>query len=188
MKAVSQEGSQDQHRVAEVLERNIRALIERRYREEKGKGLEERFADRITRFTGSMLFVYIHVFLYGLWILVNVGWLPILPKFDPTFVILAMVASVEAIFLSTFVLITQNRMAAVADKQSQLDLQISLLAEHEVTRIITLVAAIAQRLKIEESGSSELEELKKDIQPEVVLEKMEATEKEIIEEEEGDQK
>ncbi len=181
-------GQEGQHRVAEVLERNIRALIERRYREEKGKSLEERFAGRITRFTGSMLFVYIHVLVYGIWILVNVGWVPVLPKFDPTFVILAMVASVEAIFLSTFVLITQNRMAALADKQAQLDLQISLLAEHEVTRIITLVAAIAKRLKIEESGFPELEELEKDIRPETVLEKMEETEKEMRREEEGDQK
>ena len=56
-----------------------------------------------------------------------------------------MVASVEAIFLSTFVLITQNRMAAAADKRAELDLQISLLAEHEVTRIVAIVSASTMR-------------------------------------------
>ena len=59
-----------------------------------------------------------------------------------------MFASVEAIFLSTFVLITQNRMAAQADRRADLDLHISLLAEHEVTRLITLVSTIAERMGI----------------------------------------
>jgi uncharacterized membrane protein len=56
-----------------------------------------------------------------------------------------MVASVEAIFLSTFILISQNRMAAAADKRADLDLQINLLAEHEVTKLIALVSSIADR-------------------------------------------
>jgi uncharacterized membrane protein len=62
-----------------------------------------------------------------------------------------MIASVEAIFLSTFVLISQNRMAALADKRADLDLQISLLAEHEISRIIALVTSIAERMGIEEA-------------------------------------
>ena len=74
-----------------------------------------------------MRFVMIHALLFGAWIVWNLGWIPGLPPFDPTFVVLAMVASVEAIFLSTFVLITQNRMAAMADKRADLDLQVSLL-------------------------------------------------------------
>ncbi len=175
-----------QTQVAEVVERNIRALLERRREEEKKKTLQDRVADSVTRFTGSVLFVYIHVIIFGSWIVINVGWVPALPRFDPSFVILAMAASVEAIFLSTFVLITQNRMAAIADKQSHLDLQISLLAEHEITRIITLVSAIAERLNVKGSESPELDELKKDIQPETVLEKMEETEEEISREEKGE--
>ena len=59
-----------------------------------------------------------------------------------------MIASVEAIFLSTFVLISQNRMAAAADKRADLDLQISLLAEHEVTKLVTLVSGIADRMGV----------------------------------------
>jgi uncharacterized membrane protein len=118
-----------------VLERNIRALQLRRQRDEKEATLEERFAEAITRFTGSMRFVYLHLAFFGFWIAANLGWAPGVPAWDQSFVVLAMVASVEAIFLSTFVLISQNRMAAAADKRADLDLQVSLLAEHEVTRL-----------------------------------------------------
>jgi uncharacterized membrane protein len=100
-----------------VLERNIRALQRRRQREEKEATAEDRVAEAITRFTGSMRFVYLHLALFGFWILANLGWVPGVPVWDPSFVVLAMVASVEAIFLSTFVLISQNRMAAAADKR-----------------------------------------------------------------------
>jgi uncharacterized membrane protein len=95
----------------------------RRDREDVTATLEVRVADAIIGFTGSMRFVYLHLVLFGLWILVNLGLVPGAPEFDPSFVILAMVASVEAIFLSTFILISQNRMAAAADKRADLDLQ-----------------------------------------------------------------
>lgn len=157
--------------LAPVIEKNINALLARRQQDERCRGWQDRVADAISRFTGSMLFVYIHLVLFGGWILINLGWLPIEP-FDPSFVILAMVASVEAIFLSTFVLITQNRMAAMADRQAHLDLQISLLAEHEITRLITLVTAIAKRLELEESHNPELSELSQDIAPERVMDRI----------------
>jgi uncharacterized membrane protein len=126
-----------------------------------------------------MRFVYIHLVLFGSWIIINLGWIPGVPKFDPSFVVLAMVASVEAIFLSTFVLISQNRMAALADRRADLDLQISLLAEHEITRLITLVTAIAERLELEVAQNPELAELSQDVAPEKVMEKMEAHERAI---------
>ncbi len=159
--------------MAGIVERNIRALLAKRAQEERDKRLQEKIADAITRFTGSMAFVYVHLVIFGLWIVINVGWLPAIPRFDPSFVILAMAASVEAIFLSTFVLISQNRMAALADKRADLDLQISLLSEHEVTRLLTLVRAVAERMGIEESHNPELSELAQDVKPEQVLDKME---------------
>ena len=115
--------------MAQIVKRNIDALLKRRNEEECNKTTEERVADRITRFTGSMRFVYLHLLLFGLWIIWNLGWIGLKP-FDPSFVVLAMFASVEAIFLSTFVLISQNRMNLQADKRAELDLQVSLLAEH----------------------------------------------------------
>jgi uncharacterized membrane protein len=159
-----------------VLERNIQALQLRRQREEKEATFEERVAEAITRFTGSMRFVYLHLAFFGFWILANLGWVPGVPAWDPSFVVLAMVASVEAIFLSTFVLISQNRMAAAADKRADLDLQVSLLAEHEVTRLVTLVSGIADRMGIETEVDAEVKEITRDVAPEAVLDELEATE------------
>jgi uncharacterized membrane protein len=96
------------------------------------------------------------------------------PKWDESFVILAMEASVEAIFLSTFVLISQNRMQAAADKRADLDLQISLLAEHEVTKLAAMVAAIADHLGVETEVGPELGEITQDVAPEAVLDEIEA--------------
>ncbi|HWQ90401.1 MAG TPA: DUF1003 domain-containing protein [Clostridia bacterium] len=162
-----------------IVDRNIQALLKRHKIEEEKRSLSERVADRITRFTGSMRFVVLHAIAYGLWLVINFGWIPGVPRFDPTFVILAMVASVEAIFLSTFVLITQNRMAALADRRSDLDLQMSLLSEHEITRLITLLKAVADRLDVEESRDPELNELAKDVRPEKVLDRIEENAKHL---------
>ena len=160
--------------LSSVLERNIQALQERRRREERQATAEERIAQAITTFTGSMPFVYLHLAFFGFWILANLGWVPGVPAWDPSFVVLAMMASVEAIFLSTFVLISQNRMAKAADKRADLDLQISLLAEHEVTRLATLVAAIADRLGVRTEVDAEMHEITQDVVPEAVLDEIEA--------------
>ena len=159
--------------LAPVVERNISALLERRRQEDAARRTQDRVADAISKFTGSMTFVYLHLALFGTWIVVNLKGTPF-PKFDPSFVVLAMVASVEAIFLSTFVLITQNRLSAQADKRADLDLQVSLLAEHEITRLVTLVAAIGQRLGVEEARDPTLDPLKKDVAPEQVLEQIDS--------------
>jgi uncharacterized membrane protein len=74
------------------------------------------------------------------------------------------------------VLISQNRMAAAADKRADLDLQISLLAEHEVTRLVTLVSGIADRMGVETAADADLKEITLDVAPEAVLDELEATE------------
>jgi uncharacterized membrane protein len=166
----------EQKQMARIVERNIEALLARHKQDEEKKTLENKVADRVTGFTGSMLFVYIHLALFGGWIIWNLGWIGLKP-FDPSFVVLAMIASVEAIFLSTFVLISQNRMNAQADKRADLNLQVSLLSEHEVTRLITMVSEIARKMDIKEAYHPEIEELSKDVQPEKVLDTMEKLEK-----------
>jgi uncharacterized membrane protein len=158
-----------------VLERNIRSMDDRRTREEAHATREERVAQAITDFTGSMKFVYLHLAVFGFWVLANLGLIPGIAPWDPSFVVLAMVASVEAIFLSTFVLISQNRISATADKRADLDLQISLLAEHEVTKIAELVSAMAQRMGVETARDPEIEEIKQDVAPEAVLDEIEST-------------
>ncbi|HYH37903.1 MAG TPA: DUF1003 domain-containing protein [Azospirillum sp.] len=160
--------------LSSVLERNIQALQRRREQEESKASAQERIADGITRFTGSMTFVYLHLVFFGFWIVANLRWVPGVPTWDESFVVLAMMASVEAIFLSTFVLISQNRMAKAADKRADLDLQISLLAEHEITKLATLVAAIAERLDVRTAVDQELDEIKQDVAPEAVLDEIES--------------
>jgi uncharacterized membrane protein len=155
------------------LRRNIEALRQRREHEEANAGAEQRLAAAITRFSGSMRFVYVHVLLYGGWIVANLGWVPGLHPWDPTFVVLAMIASVEAIFLSTFILITQNRMAAAADRRAELDVQISLLAEAEITKLVELVSAIADRMHVPAAEHEEIEEMKRRVSPEAVLDAIE---------------
>lgn len=164
--------AQPTSQMARIVERNIQALLQRRTEEEGRRSSEEKVADAITRFTGSMLFVYIHLALFGTWIVWNLGWLGLAP-FDESFVVLAMFASVEAIFLSTFVLISQNRTNEQANKRAELDLQVSLLAEHEITRLITLVSAMAKKMGIADAHDKEIQELAKDVFPEKVMETME---------------
>jgi uncharacterized membrane protein len=158
--------------LASVLERNIDALQRKRQEEEKKASLQDRIAEIITRFTGSMVFVYVHLILVVGWVAANLGFIPGVPAFDPTFVILATFASVEAIFLSTFVLISQNRAAAEADRRSELDLQTNLLSEHEITRLLTLTRAIAEHLGIREANDPTLEELERHVAPEKVLDRL----------------
>ena len=164
-------GNSSYPQMARIVERNISALLQRQKDEDSRKTREEKIADRVTRFTGSMFFVYLHLALFGTWIIWNLGWIGLKP-FDPSFVVLAMFASVEAIFLSTFVLISQNRMNIQADKRAELDLQVSLLAEHEITKLISLVGAMAKKMGIEEANDSEIDELAKDVHPEKVLDTM----------------
>jgi len=153
--------------MAERLRENIATLTERQRIEAEHAPIGHRVAQRITNFTGSMSFVLLHLFVYGAWIAVNMGLVPGVPRFDPSFVVLAMEASVEAIFLSTFVLISQNRMAAAADRRADLDLHVNLLAEHELTKLAGLVERMAERLGI--SVDEQVREIEKDVEPELVL-------------------
>jgi uncharacterized membrane protein len=167
--------------MSQVVERNINVLLQRKNEENAKKSTEERIADKITRFTGSMLFVYLHLLIFGIWILWNSGVIGIKP-FDASFVILAMFASVEAIFLSTFVLISQNRMNIQADKRADLALQITLLTEHELTKLITIVHAMAQKMEVPIPDDTEINEISKDIHPEKVMDIMEDYKKDILKE------
>lgn len=151
-----------------TLRENIALLTARARAEHEAAPFAERLANRITAFTGSMTFVVLHLVAYGCWIAVNLGWVPSVPRFDPSFVVLAMEASVEAIFLSTFVLISQNRMAAADTRRADLDLHINLLAEHELTRLAELVGRIAARMDVPADAPA-YREIERDVAPEQVL-------------------
>jgi uncharacterized membrane protein len=170
--------------LAEVVQNNIESLVQMGRAAEQKKGLQEKIADALTRFSGSMAFVYLHAIWFGLWIMLNMGWLGGKP-FDPfPFSLLTLIVSLEAIFLSTFVLISQNHAGELADKRADLDLQINLLSEHEVTRLLTLMDAVADHLGINIDKKAEVEELKKDIAAEEVLNEIETRKQQ--EEEKGE--
>src|SRR4051812_34748677 len=127
-----------------VIERNIRTLVEVRRQIERSRGRRDRLADAITAWSGSMPFIFVHAAWFAGWIASNLGWLGPRLVFDPfPFGLLTMIVSLEAIFLATFVLLSQNRQAEVAEQRAELDLQINLLSEYELTRVLKLVDAIA---------------------------------------------
>ena len=159
----------DNPHLCNVIERNIVTLSRLNREEAKRRGWQDRAADLITYFSGRMSFVYLHVVWFGLWLLLNTGKVGMRP-FDPyPYGLLTMVVSLEAIFLSTFVLISQNRLSEEADRRANLDLQIGLLTEHEVTRILQMLDAIQDKLGIENDADSELADLEQDTRPEDVL-------------------
>ena len=152
------------HRLNATLDSNIERLAARQRRVDRSAPLSDRLAGRITAFTGSMAFVALHLAFFGGWI----AWkLWGAPKFDATFVVLAMIASVEAIFLSTFVLISQNRMAAQAQARADLDLHINLLAEHELSRLAALVRRVAEKVGVDVPADAA--EIERDVRAEDVL-------------------
>jgi uncharacterized membrane protein len=152
-----------------VIERNIRTMTRDRLQVLQDRSREDRAADRITDFSGRMPFVYFHIVWFGAWIIINSGLVGIEP-FDPfPFSFLTMVVSLEAIFLATFVLISQNRFSVEADRRAELALHVSLLSEHEITRLLQMVDAVQQKLGIEYGKDYELAQLEKVTKPEDML-------------------
>ena len=91
---------------------------------------EDKTADRITGFAGSMRFIYVHIGWFGVWVLGNLGLVGLGFRFDPPpFGILTLIVSLEAIFLATFVMISQNRQAARSEARLQLDFQNNIRSE-----------------------------------------------------------
>lgn len=156
-----------------VIERNVRALVEHAAEQEKNRTTGDRVALAVSRFAGSMNFVYFHLVFFGLWLAGDIGWIPGLPPFDTSFTILGTVASVEAIFLATFVLIAQNRMSKQEEIQNRLGLQASLLTEHEVTHVLRIVAAISDNMGLDAARNPEILDLLRDLAPKDMLEKIE---------------
>lgn len=133
----------------EIVEQNITAVLEMQRQAADGRNWQDRLADSISDFSGSMLFVYLHIIWFGVWILLNVGLIHHKPltDFDPfPFGLLTLVVSLEAIFLSTFVLISQNRLAYLSEKRAELDLQVNLLAEQKTTKVLEMLDQIIQQL------------------------------------------
>jgi uncharacterized membrane protein len=131
--------------------RNVEEIARLETEAARERSLDERISDRVASFVGTLRFVILHLFGFGLWAVVNAGLVPFIPAFDPfPFPLLCMLLSMEGVLLATFVLIKQNRMSARADERAHLDLQIGLLAEQEVTKVIQMLTRISAQLGIED--------------------------------------
>lgn len=107
-------------------------------------------ADAIGGFSGTIQFVILHVCVFSLWFTINTGLIPGVHPFDPyPFIFLTMVVSMEGVLLATFVLMMQNRMARKTAHRDHLNLQIDLLAEREITKILQMQRAMCQHMGIE---------------------------------------
>jgi len=163
-----------------AIERYIRTIIRLRLKAARERTLQERIADAITGFSGRMLFVYVHILWFTAWILVNSGRFGLRP-FDPfPFGLLTMIVSLEAIFLATFVLISQNRMSQQAEHRADLDLHIDLLTEYELTRVLQMLDAIQDSMGIQNDQDSELVDLERETQPEEVLAEIERLQRRVL--------
>jgi uncharacterized membrane protein len=168
---------------SEIVRKNVAAIVSMQQKEAAGRTVQDRLAAVITSFSGSMAFVYIHATWFGLWFILNLGILhiPYLTQFDPyPFGLLTVIVSLEAIFLSTFVLIAQNNLSALSERRAELDLQVNLLAEQKTAKVLELLDKIAKELdtmhsKFNYTPDPETEALKLSPEPHEVLNVMEQT-------------
>jgi uncharacterized membrane protein len=159
----------DNPALSKVIERNLRTIIHLRTKAARERSLQSRIADAITSFSGRMIFAYVHIVWFGIWILLNTGAFGV-RAFDPfPYGLLTMVVSLEAIFLSTFVLISQNRLGEETERRADLDLHIGLLTEHELTRVLQMLDVIQDKLGIVDHENSDLADLEMETKPEDVL-------------------
>jgi len=137
--------------VASAAIENIDAIV--RLEEEflSQRTIWDRIADAVAAFSGSVVFVLLHLAGFAAWFVVNLGWIPGIRPFDPyPFILLAMAVSCEAVVLSTFVLMKQNRMSRRAEQRDQLHLQVALLAEKELTKVLQGQRQISEHLGVKE--------------------------------------
>jgi uncharacterized membrane protein len=157
--------------LANVLDRNIKALVEAKRSSEKELSFHQRMVNRGVNVISSMGFFYFHAIVLGIWFVLVRLHANGVPSLDRV----AGIASLEAIFLSTLVLINQRNMGRLVESREDLDLQMNLITEHEITRILHVVDLIAAELKIDTKEKvPDIEEAKKDISPEMVLDRIEA--------------
>ncbi len=143
-----------------TIQKNIETILELEKEALQNLSPVEHIADKVTAFAGSSPFIILHVLWFGGWIVMNSRIISGITPFDPfPFSFLTLVVSLEAIFLTLLVLMSQNRMTKEADKRAHLDLQINMLAEQETTMILRMVQKITRHLGLEEEMDNSIKDL-----------------------------
>ena len=162
----------------ELTEHNVDKVSQLEESAREQRTSTDRIAEAIANFCGSMTFVWVHVVWFGGWILLN--FIPGLPHFDRfPFTFLTLVVSLEAIFLSTFILISQNLETRISERRSHLDLQLNMLSEQENTKMIAILQAIAEKVGADLSHDPHLAALSEDTVPERLVEQIKAREETV---------
>jgi uncharacterized membrane protein len=157
---------------SDVTRQNVQAMRELEQAAMARRTGADRAAAAIARFCGSMTFVWIHVAVFATWIAYNS--LPWFDAFDPyPFTFLTLCVSLEAIFLSTFILISQNYDMRVAERRNQLDLQINLLAEQENTKALQILERIAKKVGAHVTDDPQVRALEEATRPDRLVEQIE---------------
>jgi uncharacterized membrane protein len=154
--------------VDKLTQRNIEAVRQLEEAAKEERTASDRVAEVIAKFCGSMTFVWVHVVWFGIWVLINV--MPGLPHIDPfPFTFLTLVVSLEAIFLSTFILISQNHDTKISERRNHLDLQINLLSEQENTQMLTMLRAIAEKVGANLSYDEQVRAMSEETKPQQLV-------------------
>ncbi|MEK7524217.1 MAG: DUF1003 domain-containing protein [Patescibacteria group bacterium] len=141
------------HKGVHQSRRMIRSL---KQRADTRRKFSARVADFMTSIFGSITFLALNVVWFTAWILVNLNQIPAIAPFDPSFGLLTMIVSLEAIVLAIFVLISQNRAAKVDDLREEIDLQVDIITEEEMTKLMEMVAKLMEKNGIDVSHDETL--------------------------------
>lgn len=139
----------------------------------KKRSWSVRLADKLTSTFGSFAFLTLNLTFFLFWIVINIGWIPNIPVFDPfPFNLLTMAVSLEAIILTLIVLMSQNRQSFISSLREEIDMQVNLTAEREITKILQIIGRLAQKqgIKIDDK---DYEEMIKDIEVSYIERKLE---------------
>ena len=153
--------SEPQQTVPTSVTGNIDAILELEEHAVQGDSLLARVAHRVGATVGSVSFAVIQLAILVAWLVVNSGWWPNLVFDRFPFELLGTLVSCEAVVLTIFVLIKQNRDGERAERRSHLDLQVNLLTEREVTKVLQMVQRLSDRAGITEPDDTELDEFVK---------------------------
>ena len=157
-----------------MVSNNIAAILKLEEEEERELSSLHRASHKVGWFVGTIYFVTMQVALVVVWVSWNIFYQPV---FDPyPFPLLSTVLALEAVLLTSFVLIRQNTMDLRSERRNHLDLQINLLSEQENTRMIGMLQAIAVKVGAELSEDPELHALSEEIAPERLVQQIEARE------------
>jgi len=154
--------------------RHIRAISDLEQRALERRSGAEKISDLIVCQAGRVWAILFHLARFAVWIAWNSGRVPGLRPFDPfPFLGLSTVVSLEAIFLSLFILVSQNRASRRADERAQLDLQVNLLSEREATKMLQLLQTLCAHHGLAEAGDAEVSELVRETEPAIIARELE---------------